>query len=252
MLENDAQTEENRGNYSLYIYIYIYIYIKWTVFVNVTTKSAQHAHARMIAIIVEKSPNSSHMYDHGFMDNTNRQAVKNWLDSQTRDASLTSWRQPFCKWFTKWLPPWRKGRISCLWIKSVFDCLTIGIIHETMVVHMTWVWTFFNNYIYIYIYIYIYTPKVPIHNSIDRPYKHNADRNFCQSIFMILQVTLSSDGSVCRIRDLWYHVIRLNTANIYNTTRRVQNGTMVRYGELSIHHGQVAKRVLSVHVIFVL
>ena len=29
----------------------------------------------------------------------------------------------------------------------------IGIIHETMVVHMTWVWTFFNNYIYIYIYI---------------------------------------------------------------------------------------------------
>ena len=30
-----------------------------------------------IYIIVEKSPNSSHMYDHGFMDNTNRQAVKN-------------------------------------------------------------------------------------------------------------------------------------------------------------------------------
>ena len=50
---------------------------------------------------------------------------------------------------TKWLPPWRKGRISCLWIKSVFYCLTIGIIHETMVVQMTWVCTFFNNYIYI-------------------------------------------------------------------------------------------------------
>ena len=58
----------------------------------------------------------------------------------------TSWRQPF----------WHKGRITCLWIKSVFDCLTIGIIHETMVVHMTWVWTFFNNYIYICIYIYVY------------------------------------------------------------------------------------------------
>ena len=45
-------------NISIYVYtcIYIYIYIKWTVFVNVTTKSAQHAHARMIAIIVEKSP----------------------------------------------------------------------------------------------------------------------------------------------------------------------------------------------------
>ena len=65
-------------------------------------------------------------------------------------------------------------------IPAVFDCLTIGIIHETMVVHVTWVWTFFNNYSnhprmcvlstlcgnvdkhsplddYIYIYIYIYT-----------------------------------------------------------------------------------------------
>ena len=34
--------------------LHIYICIKWTVFVNVTTKSAQHAHAPMIAIIVEK------------------------------------------------------------------------------------------------------------------------------------------------------------------------------------------------------
>ena len=37
------------------MHVYIYIYIKWTVFVNVTTKSAQHEHARMIAIFVEKS-----------------------------------------------------------------------------------------------------------------------------------------------------------------------------------------------------
>ena len=65
-------------------------------FVNVTTKSAHHAHAWMIVIIVEKRPNSSHMYDHGFMDNTNRQAIKNWLNPQTSDASLMSWRQPFC------------------------------------------------------------------------------------------------------------------------------------------------------------
>ena len=56
----------------VYIYIHDIIYIyKWTVFV----KSAQHAHARMIAIIVEKGPNPSHLYDHGFMNNTNRQAV---------------------------------------------------------------------------------------------------------------------------------------------------------------------------------
>ena len=81
---------QSYGCNAIYMYIYICIYIKWTVFVNVTTKSAQHAHARMIAIIVEKSPNSSHMYDHGFMDNTNRQAVcksqKNPLsDSQTAE-----------------------------------------------------------------------------------------------------------------------------------------------------------------------
>ena len=34
---------------SLIVLMFIYIYIKWTVFVNVTTKIAQHAHARMIA-----------------------------------------------------------------------------------------------------------------------------------------------------------------------------------------------------------
>ena len=50
---------------------------------------AVHTHM-YIYIIVEKSPNSSHMYDHGFMDNTNRQAVcksqKNPLsDSQTAE-----------------------------------------------------------------------------------------------------------------------------------------------------------------------
>ena len=59
-------------------------------FVNVTTKSAQHAHARMIIIIVEKSPNSSHVYHHGCMDDISRQAVcksqKNILsDSQTAE-----------------------------------------------------------------------------------------------------------------------------------------------------------------------
>ena len=58
-----------------------------TIVPNVTTKIAQHAHARMFAIIVEKSPNSSNLYDHGFMDNTNRQAV------------CKSQKNPF-KWFT--------------------------------------------------------------------------------------------------------------------------------------------------------
>ena len=48
-----CKTTCRQGLLWLYIFIYIYI-IKWTVFVNVTTKSAQHAHARMITIIVEK------------------------------------------------------------------------------------------------------------------------------------------------------------------------------------------------------
>ena len=41
--------------------------------------------------------------------------------------------------FTKWLPPWRKGRINCLWIKSVFDWLTIGRTNDLSL-------AFFNNY----------------------------------------------------------------------------------------------------------
>ena len=90
---NHKQPQQNRF-FSLEVYIYIYIYMKWTVFVNVTTKSAQHAIARNIAINVEK------MIRPLVMEAAN---------------------------FTKWLPPWRKGRITCLWIKSVFDCLTIGI-----------------------------------------------------------------------------------------------------------------------------
>ena len=139
---------------NIYIYIYIYIYI-----------------------IVEKSPNSSHMYDHGFMDNTNRQAVKNWLDSQTRDASLTSWRQPFCdlqngclhdvrdaslvcessQFLTAWrlvlsMKPW-----SYIWLEfGLFStiiaiiracaCWALFVVTLTNTVHL----------IYIYIYLHIY------------------------------------------------------------------------------------------------
>ena len=43
--------------------------------VNVTTKSAQHAHARMIAIIVEKKSKLKSYVRPWFVDNTNRQAV---------------------------------------------------------------------------------------------------------------------------------------------------------------------------------
>ena len=44
----------------------------WALFVVTLTNTV---HLIYIYIIAEKSPNSSHMYDHGFMDNTNRQAV---------------------------------------------------------------------------------------------------------------------------------------------------------------------------------
>ena len=57
---------------------------------NVDKHSPFDIYIIYIYIIVEKIPNSSHMYDHGFMDNTNRQAVckskKNPLsDSQTAE-----------------------------------------------------------------------------------------------------------------------------------------------------------------------
>ena len=54
------------------------MYIKWTVFVNVAIKSAQHAHARMITTVVEKSKLKSFMrpwfYECDY--NTNHQAVE--------------------------------------------------------------------------------------------------------------------------------------------------------------------------------
>ena len=61
-----------------WICIYI-IYIKWTVFVNVT-KSAQHAHARMITIVVEKD--KIHLCDHGFMA-----VIKTPIVSQSKQYS---------------------------------------------------------------------------------------------------------------------------------------------------------------------
>ena len=47
--------------------MHTFIYIEWTVFVNVATKSAQHAHARMITTVAEKVQ-THHLCDHGFMD----------------------------------------------------------------------------------------------------------------------------------------------------------------------------------------
>ena len=75
-------------------------HVSWCMSGSLTRRDGENVPGIYIYIIVEKSPNSSHMYDHGFLDNTNHQAVKTWLDSQTRDASLTSWRQPFCKIYT--------------------------------------------------------------------------------------------------------------------------------------------------------
>ena len=87
------------------------------------------------------------MYDHGFMDNTNRQAVKNWLDSQTRDASLTSWRQP---WSYIWL---EFGLFSTIIaIIRACACWALFVVTLTNTVH----------FIYIYIYIYIHT-HIDIH-----------------------------------------------------------------------------------------
>ena len=79
------------GMYLTYIYIYMYMYMHMHMYMHM------YIYIYIYTYDCWKSLISSHMYYHGFMDNTNRQAVKNWLKSQTNDASLTSWRQPFCK-----------------------------------------------------------------------------------------------------------------------------------------------------------
>ena len=48
------------------------------------------------------------------------------VTAQQEVTSLSYW-SPCQNAFTKWLPPWRKGRISCLWIKSVFGKCLHGI-----------------------------------------------------------------------------------------------------------------------------
>ena len=48
------------------------------------------------------------------------------VTAQQEVTSLSYW-SPCQNAFTKWLPPWRKGRISCLWIKSVFGKCSHGI-----------------------------------------------------------------------------------------------------------------------------
>ena len=72
--------------------------------------------------------------------------------SQKLTLSTNKWYVPYFmeaailfKILTKWLPPWNKGRITCLWIKSIFDCLTIGI---TSMKPWSYKWLdldFFNN-----------------------------------------------------------------------------------------------------------
>ena len=79
-------------------------------FVNVTTKSAQHAHAPMIAIIVEK--------------NKLKSFVRPWFQSSGSQ---------------NWLYP----QTYHLFVDKVIFWLSDDwyYIHETMVVQMTWVWT---------------------------------------------------------------------------------------------------------------
>ena len=132
-------------------YIYIYIYI-----------------------IVEKSPNSSHMYDHGFMYNTNRQAVKNWPDSQTRDASLvcesgqflTAWR------LVLYMKPW-----SYIWLEFGLFSTIIAII-RACACWALFVVTLTNTVHFIYIYIYIYIYMWHKYN----PWGDNVSHNISSSI----------------------------------------------------------------------
>ena len=103
--------------------------IKWTVFVNVTTLYYRYLfyieHHALLSIIglfqiFQMIPVLSAI-----------RAVCFWqchlvVTAQQEVTSLSSW-SPCQSAFTKGLPPWRKGRISCLWIKSVFGKCLHGI-----------------------------------------------------------------------------------------------------------------------------
>ena len=122
--------------YSIHIMIILYQMFQTSLTKRLLSSTCKPHIYIYIYIIVEKSPNSSHMYDHGFMDNTNRQAFKNWLNSQTSDASLTSCRQPFCKFRT----------IIAIIRACAYEALFVVTLTNT--VHLI--------YIYIYLYIYMY------------------------------------------------------------------------------------------------
>ena len=103
-----------------YIYVYIYLYMKWTAVVKFATKSAQHAHARMIATVIERV--------------------------QLKSCLRPSYRGCFeIPKNVKWLPPCSKGSTQLFCAISRYSTawwLVYQYIHK-------------EQYIYIYIYIYV-------------------------------------------------------------------------------------------------
>ena len=113
--------------------------------------------------------------------------TKNWLNSQTSDASLTS--------FTKWLPPWHKGRITCdtawrlvlsmkpwsyIWLEfglfltiiaiiRACACWALFVVTLTNTVHLIYIYTYILKllwYIYIFPMLFVWaTPIVDFHTS---------------------------------------------------------------------------------------
>ena len=101
-----------------YLSIYIAIYIKCTVCQRCHKECPTSTCADDCYNCWKKSKLKSYVRP-GFMDNTNRQAVKNWLNPQTNDASLTSWRQPFfIKLFNNYIYIYR---IPDALIQSIID-----------------------------------------------------------------------------------------------------------------------------------
>ena len=108
-----------------------------------------------IYTIVEKRPNSRHLYDHGFLDNTNRQAVCKSqkfllvIHKQQKNYVKNHWRLVLS------MKPWSYNKLefglfsTIIAIIRASACWTPFVVTLTNTVHL---------FIYIYIYIYIRRP----------------------------------------------------------------------------------------------
>ena len=101
---------------------------------------------------------------------------------------------------TKWLPPWSKGRITWLWIKSMFDTLTIGISSMKPWSYKWLEFGLFQQYIYIHI---------DLEKSL-RIYENSKHYNTFTNIHLFLYISTTKSYAIWFMSDhVFYNIIPL-------------------------------------------